>query len=73
VQAADKALVAGGCEGGTPHQGVPETVVEGAEPCAAYVKLARIAAPLVARHLSGQKRTLIRFKPCLERAEAPCW
>ena len=44
----------GGREGAAAEDGVAQAVVEGADPRAAQVQLARVAAPLVARHLSGR-------------------
>ena len=55
MEAGDVALVAGGREGGPPHQRVPEAVVEGPKPGAADVELTGIAAALVARHLFASK------------------
>lgn len=54
-QAGSKALELGWAKGAPSNHGVPEPVVEAAEPCSSQVELARISAPLIARHLQPQR------------------
>lgn len=47
----DPALEQGGCKGATPHNSIPEPIIEGAQASAPNVELTGIHPPLVAGHL----------------------